>query len=390
MRAPVRSGTPAITASWPARDLLGPVAVELAAKPPLVHIAGCLDLRAHLAKVAQAEAIVLQGGDCAELFAEVSCAATAAKAAQLHALGTLLERGTALPAIRIGRLAGQFAKPRSQPMELGPDGTALRAYYGDAVNGLEANLEARTPDPARMLLAYAKSAEVIAHLRQYGDSTASPPLYTSHEALLCEYEYPLIRQDPASGLSYGSSAHLLWVGHRTRDPFGEHVSLLARLANPVAVKLGPGVTAEDVTVLVDRLDPEREPGRLAFIARFGADRVDDLLPSLVAAARAAGAQPVWLCDPMHENTLRTDSGRKTRLVSMVRREVIGFVRVLRSMRVHPGGLHLELSPHDVTECIGPSGESLSDALLPRYRSACDPRLNPAQAYEVVNTFIEEL
>ncbi|MFD0823780.1 3-deoxy-7-phosphoheptulonate synthase, partial [Micromonospora zhanjiangensis] len=288
---------------------------------------------------------------------------------------------------------GQFAKPRSAAVEPGPDGTPLPVYRGDAVNSVEPTAPARTPDPRRLLTAYEMAGRVLAHLPS--------GVYTSHEALLTEYERALVRTDPATGRRYCSSAHLLWAGHRTRQPAGGHVDLPADLANPVAVKVGPGTTPADLTALVDRLDPYREPGRLTLITRFGAGEVRRHLPTLVAAVHRHGARPVWLCDPMHGNTIHTADRRKTRavrdlfaevlgFVDVLLRdlfaEVLGFVDVLRAAGGHPGGLHLEMSPQDVTKCVEHRAEALGQPALPRYRTGCDPRLNDRQARRVVADF----
>ncbi|MGC9665112.1 3-deoxy-7-phosphoheptulonate synthase [Planosporangium sp. 12N6] len=377
------TGTAAIHAGWPSATAVAAVTAELRRRPPLVAYADCAALTGRLARVADGGGHVLQAGDCAELFAEVSAAGTARKIVQLHDLASAVTRATRVPVVRIGRLAGQFAKPRSRATVPGPGGEPLPAYRGDAVNDLVPTPAARTPDPRRMLTAYDRSAEVLGHL-------AGGPIYTSHEALLCEYEEALARLDPATGVRYGSSAHLLWVGDRSRQVDGPHVDLLARVANPVAVKLGPTATAHDVAALVERLDPDRAPGRLVLVARLGAGAVVDLLPPLVEAARTGGARPVWLCDPMHANTVSTPDGRKTRPVDDVVREVTGFVGVLRAAGVHPGGLHLETSPDDVTECVEARADLPAAAALPRYRTACDPRLNPGQARRVVEAFVREV
>jgi 3-deoxy-7-phosphoheptulonate synthase len=371
---------PVLDAGWPSTSDVAGVEDELRRRPPLVRFADCHALRDRLARVAAGAGFVIQGGDCAELFAEVSAATTARKVHQMHDVAAVIGRATGRPVVRVGRIAGQFAKPRSQPTESGPDGEPLPVYRGDAVNDLAATPAARAADPRRMLVAYDRSAEVLGHL-------SGGPVYTSHEALLGEYEESLARVDPATGALYGSSGHLLWVGDRSRRVGGRHVDLLARMANPVAVKVGPTATVEDVAALVERLDPARTPGRLVLIARLGAGRVAELLPPLVAAARGRSAGspgPVWLCDPMHANTVRTADGRKTRRVDDVVAEVVSFAGVLRAQGVHPGGLHLEMSPDDVTECV----DATDDQPLPRYRSACDPRLNPRQARRVANAFAE--
>ncbi|MFJ1703653.1 3-deoxy-7-phosphoheptulonate synthase [Kitasatospora sp. NPDC088346] len=374
---------PAPEAGWPDRSAVDQVIARLREQPPLVALEDCLDLRRRLAEVAAGRAHLIQGGDCAELFAEVSAHTVRRKAAQLGELADLVESGTGRETAAVGRIAGQFAKPRSQPFEPGPYGESLPVYRGDAVNDTRPTAEARTPDPQRLLTAHRLSAEVHRHLD--AERTAGGrPVFTSHEALLLDYELPLTRTD--GGQLHLGSAHLLWIGERTRDPAGRHVAALAGTANPVAVKLGPTTTAADLTALAAALDPERIPGRLSFILRFGADLVEPVLPRLVRAATEAGLQPVWICDPMHGNTERSPAGRKIRRTDAVLAEIRACVRVLRRLGQHPGGLHLELTPDDVTECVGPRQDP---AVQPRYWTACDPRLNPEQARLAVTAFTEE-
>jgi 3-deoxy-7-phosphoheptulonate synthase len=366
---------PALHVDWPSTVDVARVEAELRERPPLVRFADCQAMRDRLARVAAGAGYVIQGGDCAELFADVSALTIARKVYQMHAVAAVVGRATGRPVLRIGRIAGQFAKPRSKPTEHGPDGDPLPVYRGDAVNGHAPTHAARTPDPDRMLLAYDKSAEVLGRL-------CGGPIYTSHEALLHEYEEPLIRVDPATDAVYGSSGHLLWVGDRSRQLDGAHIGLLSRVANPVAVKVGPTATPDDVAAIVERLDPAGAPGRLVLIARLGAGRVAQALPPLVAAVR--DARVVWLCDPMHGNTVPGSAGRKTRRMDDIIAEAVSFVDVLRAQGVHPGGLHLEMTPDDVTECV----DGHESEALPRYRSACDPRLNPAQARRVAAAFTE--
>jgi 3-deoxy-7-phosphoheptulonate synthase len=370
---------------WPSPEDLAAVCTELSRRPPLVRYGDCRVLRDRLAAVARGEGLVVQAGDCAELFAEVSGSTTARKRAQVEDLAELASRTTGLPTVAIGRIAGQFAKPRSHPLERGPRGVDLAVYRGDAVNSITPTVAGRRPEPRRLLTAYDKAAQILGHLGR-GARGQGPAVFTSHEALLCDYEKALVRVDPVSGTSYGSSGHLLWVGDRTRRAAGPHVALLARVANPVAVKLGPAATPRQVEELVDLLDPDRRPGRLVLVPRLGVGGVARLLPDLVRAATSSGARPVWLCDPMHANTLRTAHGVKTRAVDDVVSEALEFVAVLRSAGAHPGGLHLEVSPDDVTECLWHRWEALGFPRLPRYRTACDPRLDPQQARYVVDAF----
>jgi len=367
---------------WPDGEHLRRVLEELRERPPLVGYDRCRALRDELARVAGGRAYLVHAGDCAELFGDVSPRLSARKVAQLHDLTSILSYASALPAVALGRIAGQFAKPRSCVVEQ-HRGETLPVYRGDAVNGVAADAAARRSDAGRLLTAYDKAEEILRHLR----SRRRPlDLYSSHDALLCEFEQALVRIDPASGERYASSAHLLWAGERTRTVDGPHVELLASVANPVAVKLGPQATPGDVAELVEALDPDRLPGRLVLIARLGADVVERRLAPLVEAAHAAGAQPVWLCDPMHANTFHTAHGRKTRAMSDVVREVAGFVRTMRSAGAYPGGLHLEATPDRVTECVETREDALSPTDLPRYRSGCDPRLNAGQARRVVGAF----
>ncbi|GAA2591881.1 phenazine biosynthesis protein PhzC [Winogradskya consettensis] len=363
--------------TWPATSDPDAVVALLEQRAPLVGYERCRALHDELAEVAEGRAVVVQGGDCAEMFTDMSAASTRRKAEQLIALGAALTASTGRRAVHIGRIAGQFAKPRSHATEPGPDGEPLPVYRGDAVNALTPTIESRTADPWRMLTAYDLAADVLAALP--GD------VYASHEMLLADYEQPLIRHDAATGARYGTSGHLLWAGHRTRDPYGPQISMLAGIANPVAVKLGPGLTPADLAVLIDRLDPARTPGRLTLIARFGADDIRRKLPALAETVRRSGARPVWLSDPMHGNTVRTRDGRKTRVVDDMADEVTGFAEVLLAAGSHPGGLHLELSPDDVTECVATRAE-VATAALPRYRTACDPRLNPAQARTLLSAY----
>ncbi|MER5865150.1 3-deoxy-7-phosphoheptulonate synthase [Kitasatospora sp. NPDC002040] len=376
---------PAPEAGWPASRAVAEVTARLRELPPLVGLEDCLELRRRLAEVAAGRAQLVQGGDCAELFAEVSDHTVLRKAAQLGELADLVAAGTGRPTVAVGRIAGQFAKPRSQPFEPGPLGESLPVYRGDAVNSPLPTAEARVPDPERLLTAYRLSAEIQRRLTEH--AADGRRVFSSHEALLLDYELPLTRG--LGELRHNSSGHLLWIGERTRQPDGRHVAALAGTANPVAVKLGPGTTAEDLAALAAVLDPERTPGRLSFVLRFGADRVEAVLPGLVRAAAEAGVRPAWICDPMHGNTERGAGGRKIRRMTKVLAEVRAFARVLRSLGEHPGGIHLELTPDDVTECVSDHRATHDAVDQPRYWTACDPRLNPGQARLAVATFTEE-
>ncbi|CAL9334655.1 Phospho-2-dehydro-3-deoxyheptonate aldolase [Nocardiopsis dassonvillei] len=354
--------------------LLDRVRRSLALAPALVTGEEVRDLGERYARAARGDAVVLQAGECAERFAEATPSRTAERLAQLRDLAALLGRRGDAEVVTVGRIAGQYAKPRSSPWEETADGTVLPSYRGDAVNDDAPDPRARAADPLRMLRALHHSRQVLEAVRAAGE----PRVFTSHEALLLDYEEPLVRG------RHSCSAHTLWIGDRTRDPAGPHVAFAARLANPVGVKLGPGATPEDAVRLSRALNPEGVPGHLSFIVRLGASRVRRHLPDLVSETLRRGAPVLWLCDPLHANTQRWADGRKLRLVENVLSEIEDFVRVLRSHRVPPAGLHLEITPDDVLECA-----ELSDlrARGPRrYRSACDPRLNPRQALRAVAGF----
>jgi 3-deoxy-7-phosphoheptulonate synthase len=423
--------------AWPDPLALAEVYETLATVPPLVLPRECDTLTERLAAVARGEAFLLQGGDCAETFAANTDEGLRTKVRTLLQMAVVLTYGASVPVVKVGRLAGQYAKPRSADIEAA---TGLPSYRGDAVNELHGD---RTPDPRRMVRAYANSAAALNLIRSlatggYADLTAvhdwnkdfvkqSPAglryevlardidralafmracgldlqempqthgveLYASHEALLLEYERALTRLDDATGAAYGLSGHLLWVGERTRDLGGAHVELLSRLANPIGAKIGPSVTGAEVVRLVERLDPHATPGRLTLITRMGASRVRDVLPAIVQAvedARGPGSV-VWACDPMHGNTTESTSGYKTRHFDDVMDEVRGFFEVHAELGTHPGGVHVELTGDDVTECLG-GAHDLTDAdLASRYETACDPRLNTSQALELAFLVAEML
>lgn len=372
--------------TWSSQAELAAVCAELGRRPALVPYEQCHALQEQLADVAHADGFVVQGGDCAELFCDVSPELTARKVAQLEELGAFLTQlPSAAPVVMIGRIAGQFAKSRTDATEQTADGSVVPVYLGDAVNELEVTSGSRTPQPKRLLRAYECSAEVIGHL---ADLPAANSVFTSHEALLLPYEEPLVRPSE-EGRGYASSGHLLWIGDRTRQVAGPHVAFAARVANPVAVKLGPTASSEEVASLVERLDPARQPGRLTFVARLGADRVTEQLPVLVKAASDRGASPLWMCDPMHGNTVKRGH-RKARVVDRIIEEVRGFVRAARRCGVHPAGIHLEMTPDSVLECVDHAEQLFVDCDPSRYRSGCDPRLNPEQARRVVAAFAEEV
>ncbi|GAA2264351.1 phenazine biosynthesis protein PhzC [Streptomyces atrovirens] len=372
---------------WTRWDDLDRVLGELARRPALVSEETTAALREELAFVARGTAFVIQAGDCAELFSDSGPERIRAKATALHALGDLFESLTKLPVVRIGRFAGQYAKPRSNPWEQLPDGTRVPVYRGDAVNGAEATASARQPDPHRLLRAYELAQRALVELRTAPPASGTvsavlAPTYISHEALLLEYEHALLRSD-ARGGRYASSAPFLWIGERTRQPDHAHIDLAATVSNPVGVKVGPDASPADVTALLDRLNPGNQPGRLTLIVRMGAERIGVALPALLAGLGPRAAEAVWMTDPMHGNTRTTAAGQKSRVLTDVLSEVETFFTVMRAHGLHAGGLHLESAPDDVTECVLRTEDLAVDTPLPRYESACDPRLNPAQAAEVV-------
>jgi 3-deoxy-7-phosphoheptulonate synthase len=414
---------------WPDPDAVEAVTAQIAKQPPLVFAGECDQLKVRMAEVAAGEAFVLQGGDCAETFEGATPDAVRSKLETLLQMAVVLTYAASVPIVKIGRLAGQFAKPRSSPTE-SHDGVELPSYRGDAVNALEFTPEARHPDPGRMLDAYHRSAATLnlcraftsggyADLRQVHawnrDFVAESPagrryeqlagaidralafmdacgidpeelhgveFYSSHEALLLEYERALTRIDSRTGNPYNVSAHLPWIGERTRDPDGAHVDLLSRIRNPVAVKLGPTASADDALALVERLNPDGEPGRLSFITRMGAEKIRSILPPLLERVSREAPPVAWICDPMHGNTFAAPSGHKTRRLDHVLDEVAGFFEVHRDLGTHPGGIHVEFTGDDVTECIGGGHEVFEADLHQRYETACDPRLNRTQALDL--------
>jgi 3-deoxy-7-phosphoheptulonate synthase len=364
---------------WPDQARLDEVVGDLTASPPLVTPRECDALTAQLARVAEGGAFLVQGGDCAERLDTLSARAIRRKLRLLRQMSAILTSASALPVVTVGRIAGQYAKPRSSPTET-VDGRTLPVYRGDAVNGIGSTPAERQPDPARLRRVYDASRYTLDVL--HGE------LFTSHEGLLLDYEEALTRHDPHSGRRYAGSGHLLWIGDRTRQLDGAHVAYFATIDNPIAVKLGPSTTPEHALALVDRLDPDRRPGRLTFIVRMGARRVRELLPELVEKVTASGAPVAWVCDPMHGNTFQAPNRYKTRRFTDVLDEVTGFVEVHRALGTHAGGLHVELTGEDVTECVG-RGVGFDD-LHRNYESACDPRLNAGQALELALLVAEVL
>jgi 3-deoxy-7-phosphoheptulonate synthase len=414
---------------WPNPEALREVIADLESYPPLVFAGECDLLRSRMAAVARGEAFLLQGGDCAEAFDAISADHIRNKLKTLLQMGAVLTYAASVPVVKVGRIAGQYSKPRSKPTET-RDGVTLPTYRGDSVNGFEFTPEARTPDPQRLKRMYQASAATLnlvrafstggyADLRQVHawnqDFVRSSPsgqryealareidnamnfmkacgtdpeefktveFYSSHEALILDYESALTRVDSRTGKLYDVSGHMLWIGERTRQLDGAHIEFASRIRNPIGVKLGPTTTAQEALTLIDRLDPEREPGRLTFITRMGADKIRDRLPELVEKVTASGAQVAWVCDPMHGNTFEAASGHKTRRFDDVLDEVKGFFEVHKGLGTHPGGIHVELTGDDVTECVGGGDEIFVDDLHQRYETACDPRLNRSQSLDL--------
>lgn len=414
---------------WPDQAAVDASVAQLRDLPPLVFAGECDDLRDDLASVAAGKAFLLQGGDCAETFGGVTADNVRNKLRVLLQMAVVLTYAASVPVVKLGRIAGQYAKPRSISDEV-RNGVTLPAYRGDAVNGFDFTASRRTPDPARLVGAYNASAATLnlcrafvtggyAHLQQVHawntDFVRSSPVgqkyerlageidraltfmhvigsdpeefhrvdfHSSHEALILEYEHAMTRIDSRTGLPYDVSGHFLWIGERTRQIDGAHVELMSRVRNPIGVKLGPTATADEAVALADKLDPEREPGRLTFITRMGASRVRDVLPTLVEKVIASGVSVAWVCDPMHGNTFETSTGYKTRRFDDVIDEVRGFFEVHRALGSWPGGLHVELTGDDVTECVGGGEALLESDLANRYETVCDPRLNRVQSLEM--------
>ena len=419
--------------------ILKDVENQLEKYPPLVFAGEARKLKQQLGKVANGQGFLLQGGDCAESFAEFSADNIRDTFRVMLQMAVVLTYGAKCPVVRVGRMAGQFAKPRSADTEI-IDGVELPSYRGDIINDITFTDEARKPNPKRMLQAYAQAASSLNLLRAfstggYADihqvhswtlgfsdgagaekysavanrisdaldfmtasglttenshALGSVDFYTSHEALLLEYEEALCRIDSTTGLPVAGSGHLIWIGDRTRQPDGAHVEFCKGVQNPIGLKCGPSITTDELLKLIQTLNPENEPGRLTLIARFGAGSVGDHLPALIKAVQSEGSKVVWSCDPMHGNTIKSSSGYKTRPFDSVLREVREFFAIHNAEGSHPGGVHFEMTGQDVTECTGGlraiSDENLSD----RYHTACDPRLNASQALELAFLVAEEI
>ncbi|WP_425090325.1 class II 3-deoxy-7-phosphoheptulonate synthase [Tropicimonas sp. S265A] len=412
---------------------------QLQQYPPLVFAGEARSLKAKLADVSRGEAFLLQGGDCAESFGEFSADLIRDTFKVMLQMAVVLTYGAKMPVVKVGRMAGQFAKPRSAPTEV-KDGQELPSYRGDIINDLDFTPESRIPNPQKMLQAYTQSAATLNLLRAFSkggyadihqvhawtlgfadrdgseryremasrisdaldfmraaglsseiDSKLSTvDFFTSHEALLLEYEEALCRLDTTSGKWLAGSGHMIWIGDRTRQPDGAHVNFCAGVQNPIGLKCGPSISDDDLKVLIDKLNPENEAGRLTLIARFGAGKVGDHLPRLVRVVQEMGANVVWSCDPMHGNTIKSASGYKTRPFESVLREVQEFFAVHAAEGSHPGGVHFEMTGKDVTECTGGVRAVTDEDLSSRYHTACDPRLNASQALELAFLVSEEI
>ena len=415
--------------AWPDDAALQAVLAELRAQPPLVFAGECDILTDQLGNAARGEAFVLTGGDCAETFAANTADSIRARLKTVLQMSVVLTYAASLPVIKVGRVAGQYFKPRSNPIEI-RDGVELSSYLGDAVNALDFTPESRRPDPQRLLKAYHASGAALnliraftqggyADLRQVHawnqdfvrESTAGQlyeklaaeidralsfmqacganpeeftrvEFYAAHEALSLDYERALTRVDSRTGDLYDVSGHFLWVGERTRQLDGAHMHFASTIRNPVGMKVGPKASPEEVLEAVEMLNPDRIPGRLSLITRMGAGKVRDTLPAIVQKVEASGNPVVWVCDPMHGNTFEASSGHKTRSFDDVIGEVEGFFEVHRQLGTIPGGIHVELTGDDVTECVGGTHGVAEDGLGVRYETACDPRLNREQSLEL--------
>lgn len=414
--------------SWDDPEVLEEAINELSNVPPLVF-AGEVDvLRSRLADVAEGNAFLLQGGDCAETFAGATANQISARVKTILQMAVVLTYGASMPVVKMGRMAGQFAKPRSSDTET-RDGVTLPTFRGEIVNGFDFTPEARRHDASRMVRAYHTAASTLNLVRAFtqggfadlrsvhswnqgfmknpayaryeelageidravrfmsaagADFSAlrTTEFFAAHEALLLEYERALTRVDSRTGHPYSTSGHFLWVGERTRDLGGAHIDFLSRVHNPIGVKLGPDTSPDDALALVDKLDPNRTPGRLTFITRMGAEKIRDRLPAVAEAVRDAEAKVVWVTDPMHGNTVTAANGYKTRRFDDVMDEVTGFFEVHREVGTHPGGMHVEMTGGDVAECLGGSENIDESAFAERYESLCDPRLNHQQSLEL--------
>ncbi len=421
---------------WQDEQQVQAVRDELATLPPLVFAGEVDQLRTRLAAAARGEAFLLQGGDCAETFEGANAQNIRSRVETVLQMAVVLTYGASMPVIKMGRMAGKFAKPRSSDTET-RNGVTLPAYRGDIVNGYDFTPESRAADPARLVAGYHTSASTLnliraftqggfADLREvhqwnkgftsnpanaryedlareidraikfmeaaqaYSDELTRADVWTAHEGLLMDYERAMTRIDSRTGTPYDTSAHFVWIGERTRGLDDAHVDFFSRVRNPIGVKLGPSTDVDTMLRLIDKLDPTREPGRLTFITRMGAGKIRDALPPLLEAIKAEGSTPVWIADPMHGNGITTPTGYKTRRFDDVVDEVKGFFEAHHAVGTYPGGIHVELTGDDVTECLGGSEQIDEATLATRYESLCDPRLNHMQSLELAFLVAEEL
>ena len=370
---------------WPDYEHVRMVREVLAGRPPLVRADDVRTLCSQLSRVAAGELLVVQAGDCAEDTAECTPGYVARKIALLDMLAGVLKTATGKPVLRVGRIAGQFGKPRSRPIER-VGGLDLPVYRGHMVNSPEPDPPLRVPDPERLLTGYDAASEAMDYLRLRNGQrppSAEASVWTSHEALLLDYEIPMLRQHE-TGRWLLTSTHWPWIGNRTNQVDGAHTAMLAMIENPVSCKVGPNMVPDELVALCERLDPFRTPGRLTLISRMGAANVAERLPPLVAAVREAGHPVGWLTDPMHGNTVSGPDGLKTRFVETVVQEIVEFQRAVSAARGAAAGLHVETTPDDVTECV--VNASMINRVGDKYTSFCDPRLSPKQAVEVVSAW----
>ncbi|MEL7452017.1 MAG: 3-deoxy-7-phosphoheptulonate synthase class II [Pseudomonadota bacterium] len=429
-----------IPEDYPDTAHLADVEARLSAFPPLVFAGEARRLKDKLADVSRGQAFLLQGGDCAESFKEFSADNIRDTLRVMLQMAVVLTFGAAKPIVKVGRLAGQFGKPRSSPVET-IDGVTLPSYRGDNINAMGFTAEERTPDPERLIRAYAQSSstlnlvraftqggyadirnvhkwmlgfvdrsplgeryqaladkisEALAFMEACGVTSDTVPqlskvdVYTSHEALLLGFEEAMTRIDSTTGDWYDTSAHMLWIGHRTRHLDEAHIEFCKGIKNPIGMKCGPGMEPDELVRLLETLNPYDDPGRITLISRFGAEGVEDGLPPLVRAVKESGRTVVWSCDPMHGNTLKTDTGYKTRPVDRILSEVRQFIDILSSEGEYPGGVHFEMTGQNVTECLGGAQAISEHDLSSRYHTHCDPRLNGEQALELAFMVAEKL
>ena len=421
---------------WPDETELNAVVGYLRTLPPLVFAGETDQLLEEMADASRGRAFVLMGGDCAESFAESTAERIRAKIRTILQMAVILTYGSSVPVVKIGRMAGQYSKPRSSATEV-HEGRELPSYFGDAVNGHEFTAESREPDPRRLVEAYQRSVATLNLIRAFtqggfadlskvhewnqgfvanpayaryetvaaeidramrfmraagvdDQSLRTVDFYSAHEALILPYEDSLTRIDSRTGRPYNCSAHFLWVGERTRQPDGAHVDMLSKVANPIGVKIGPDAKPAEVLALVDRLNPGGKAGRLTLISRMGARKIADRLPAIVEAVRKDGRPVTWVTDPMHGNTIAASNGMKTRRLEDILAEIKGFFAVHEELGTHPGGIHVELTGDDVTEVLGGAEEVVEDTLGERYRTLVDPRLNHQQSLEMAFIVAEML